>query len=40
MLDKVTGVSANVVAMIPIAVFYVSGIITRRDLEEINWSVL
>jgi sodium-dependent dicarboxylate transporter 2/3/5 len=40
MLDKVTGVSANVVAMIPVAVFCVSGIITRRDLEEINWSVL
>ncbi|MDR0724926.1 MAG: SLC13 family permease [Prevotellaceae bacterium] len=40
MLDKVTGVSANVVAMIPVAVFCVAGIITRRDLEEINWSVL
>ena len=26
--------------MIPIAVFCVAGIITRRDLEEINWSVL
>ncbi|MDD3062419.1 MAG: SLC13 family permease [Massilibacteroides sp.] len=40
MSDKITGVSANVIAMIPIAVFAVSGIITRRDLEEINWSVL
>ncbi|MDR1594744.1 MAG: SLC13 family permease [Prevotellaceae bacterium] len=40
MLDKVTGVSASVVAMIPVAVFSASGIITRRDLEEINWSVL
>jgi sodium-dependent dicarboxylate transporter 2/3/5 len=40
MLDKVTGVSANVVAMIPVAVFCVAGVITRRDLEEINWSVL
>ncbi|MDR1340589.1 MAG: SLC13 family permease [Prevotellaceae bacterium] len=40
MLDRLTGVSANVVAMIPVAVFCVSGIITRRDLEEINWSVL
>lgn len=40
MFDKVTGVNANVVAMIPIAVFCVAGIITRRDLEEINWSVL
>jgi sodium-dependent dicarboxylate transporter 2/3/5 len=40
MFDKVTGVSANVVAMIPVAVFCAAGIITRRDLEEINWSVL
>lgn len=40
MFDKVTGVNANVVAMIPIAVFCLAGIIKRRDLEEINWSVL
>jgi sodium-dependent dicarboxylate transporter 2/3/5 len=40
MFDKVTGVNANVVAMIPVAVFCVAGVITRRDLEEINWSVL
>jgi sodium-dependent dicarboxylate transporter 2/3/5 len=40
MFDKVTGVNANVVAMIPVAVFCVAGIITRRDLEEINWGVL
>jgi sodium-dependent dicarboxylate transporter 2/3/5 len=40
MFDKLTGVSTNVVAMIPIAVFCVTGVITRRDLEEINWSVL
>ena len=38
--DKVTGVNSNVVAMLPIAVFCAIGIITRRDLEEINWSVL
>ena len=40
MFDKFTGVNANVVAMIPVAVFCVTGIITRRDLEEISWSVL
>lgn len=40
MFDKFTGVSANVVAMVPIAVFCAVGIIKRRDLEEINWSVL
>lgn len=39
-LDKYTGVNSNVVAMLPVGVFCVAGIITRRDLEEINWSVL
>ena len=38
--DSVTGVNANVVAMIPVGVFCIIGVITRRDLEEINWSVL
>ena len=40
MLDRVTGVNANVVAMIPMAVFCLIGVITKRDLEEISWSVL
>ncbi|MDR1129926.1 MAG: SLC13 family permease, partial [Prevotellaceae bacterium] len=40
MLDKLTGVSASVVAMIPVTVLCISGVITRRDLAEINWSVL
>ena len=34
------GVDTNVVAMIPVAIFCATGILTRRDLEEINWSVL
>ena len=38
--DKYTGVNSNVVAMLPLAVFPITGIITKRDLEEINWSVL
>ncbi len=38
--DKVTGVNANVVALFPIAVFAGIGVLTRRDLEEINWAVL
>ena len=38
--EKYTGISANAVAMLPVCVFCVSGIIKRRDLEEINWSVL
>lgn len=40
MTDKFTGVNSNVVAMLPVGVFAVTGIITKRDLEEINWSVL
>lgn len=34
------GLNTNVVAMIPIAIFCATGILQRRDLEEINWSVL
>lgn len=40
MTDKITGVNSNVVAMLPVGAFCVAGIIGRRDLEEINWSVL
>ncbi len=40
LLDKVTGVNANTVAMIPIAVFAATGVITAKDLQAINWSVL
>ena len=40
MLDRVTGINPNVVAMIPVGVFCVTGIITKDDLKEINWSVL
>lgn len=39
-LDKLTGINSNVVAMIPIAVFCVTGIFTKDDLKTINWSVL
>lgn len=38
--DSITGVNSNVVAMLPVGVFCACGVITRRDLEEINWSVL
>lgn len=40
MFDKVTGINSNVVAMLPVGIFCITGIIGRRDLEEINWSVL
>jgi len=39
-LDKYTGVNANTVALIPFAVFSMTGIISARDLQEINWSVI
>ncbi|MBO5195283.1 MAG: SLC13/DASS family transporter [Bacteroidales bacterium] len=38
--DKYTGVNSNVVAMLPLAIFPMVGVLTKRDLEEINWSVL
>lgn len=34
------GLNSNIVAMIPVALFACTGVLTRRDLEEINWSVL
>lgn len=40
MFEKTTGINSNVVAMIPVGVFCVTGIITKEDLKEINWSVL
>ncbi|MFA7116400.1 MAG: SLC13 family permease [Bacteroidales bacterium] len=40
MLDKVIGVNSNVIALIPIAVFCLTGIIGKKELKEINWSVL
>jgi sodium-dependent dicarboxylate transporter 2/3/5 len=39
-LDKATGVNANVVAMLPVGVCAIVGVLTKRDLEEISWSVL
>lgn len=39
-LDRYTGVNANVVAMIPVGVFCATGVITKDDLKDIDWSVL
>ena len=39
-LDTKTGVNANVVAMLPVGVCAIIGVLTKRDLEEISWSVL
>ena len=40
LLDSVTGINSYTVALIPFMVFSLFGIINRRDLEEINWSVI
>ena len=40
MFDKVTGINSNVVAMIPMAVFCVTGVIGKDDLKSISWDVL
>ncbi|MBR4566489.1 MAG: SLC13/DASS family transporter [Prevotella sp.] len=38
--EKWTGINSYTVAMIPFVVFAMTGIITKYDLEEINWSVI
>lgn len=40
LLDSVTGINSYTVALIPFCVFALFGVISRRDLEEINWSVI
>lgn len=39
-LDRYTGINANVVAMIPVGVFCATGVITKDDLKDIEWNVL
>lgn len=38
--EKLTGINSNIVALIPLAVFTCTGIFTKEDIKEINWSVL
>ena len=40
LLDSVTGINSYTVAFIPFVVFSMTSVINRRDLEEINWSVI
>lgn len=40
LLDRVTGVDANTVAIIPMGVFALTGVITGKDLQKIDWSVI
>ena len=37
---KQIGINANTVAMLPIAVFAFTGVITAKDLQEIDWGVI
>ncbi len=38
--EQWTKINSNVVALIPLAVFTCTGIFTKEDIKEINWSVL
>ena len=40
LLDAVTGINSYTVALVPFMVFALTGVITKRDLEQINWSVI
>ena len=40
LLEKVTGINSYTVALIPFVVFALTGVINKRDLEQINWSVI
>ena len=40
LLDTVTGINSYTVALVPFVVFALTGVITKRDLEQINWSVI
>lgn len=37
---NLTGLDSNTVALIPLGVFSVTGVITAKDLQSINWSVI
>ena len=38
--ESLTGINSNVVALIPLGVLTCTGIFTREDIKDINWSVL
>lgn len=38
--EKLTGINSNIVALIPLGVLTCTGIFTKDDIKEINWSVL
>ena len=38
--ESLTGINSNVVALIPLGILTCTGIFTKEDIKEINWSVL
>jgi sodium-dependent dicarboxylate transporter 2/3/5 len=38
--ESVTGISSNIVALIPLAVFVCTGTFDKEDIKQIDWSVL
>ena len=38
--DKLTGINANTVALIPIAIFCVTGLFGKKELKELDWDVI
>ena len=38
--ESLTGINSNVVALIPLAVLTATGIFTKEDIKDINWTVL
>jgi len=40
MTESLTKINSNIVALIPLGVLTATGIFTKEDIKEINWSVL
>ena len=38
--ERGTGINTNTVSMIPMGVFAITGVITAKDLQQIDWSVI
>ncbi len=38
--ESLTGINSNIVALIPLAVYTCTGVFTKEEIKEINWSVL
>lgn len=38
--ESLTGINSNIVALIPLAVYTCTGVFTKEEIKELNWSVL